>query len=188
VLKRTFCVCLTALAVLLFSGCSQKAAGPTLPVILTTPSPVISIIATTAPILTPTPTAGVTENRIGYVRKVKTTLGVNYVTIDYVEFLTGTAAIDAARAHGDAQQDEHGDWYVDDDYYIVNDNPLLRTFPLSATCSIRVVDLSSGSITPVSITFNHLKAMGPTFGSGELLMHISVVNGIVQSLEEQFRP
>ena len=94
------------------------------------------------------------------------------------------------RRDGYAEQDEHGIWYVPNDYYIQNDNKTLRTFEVSPSASIKIVDLAgSGSDIPMkSISFAKLKTMGPTFADGDLLMHVNVVSGIVQSLEEQFRP
>jgi hypothetical protein len=168
------------LIALLLTGCTPGVAEKT-PASLATPS----AAPTTA--LTPAPTVGVTENQIGYVRTASTTGGKNYIDIDYVQFLTGQAAIDAAKADGKAEKDEHGNWYVPNDYYIVNDNPKLRTFEVSPTASIKIVDLSSG-VKLKSITFVQLKTMGPTFADRKLLMHCNVANGIVVALEEQFRP
>ncbi len=190
--KRAISIALTALAVL-FVGCTPKPPGPTTSVsatpiataaVTSTPVATSTPIATPTPVLTPTPTAGVTENRIGYVRKAYTSNGKNYIDIDYVQFLTGQAAIDAAKADGIAEQDEHGNWYVPNDYYIVNDSSQLRTFEVSSTAAIKLDDGSAKK----SITFAKLKSMGPTFDDGEMLMHCKVVNGIVTSLIQQFVP
>ena len=135
------------------------------------------------------PTAGVSEEKIGFVRKVYTENGINYVSIDYVDFYTGDAAVEKAKEHGDALQDEDGNWYLDDDgYYIVNDNTQLRTFPLSADCSIKVVDYSGSSIKLKATTFTKLKSTGLTFDSGEMLMNIRVENGVAKSLEQKYLP
>ncbi len=182
----------------LSSGCTPKGPESTpTPVINTTPTtaivltPTASIpVQTITPTFAPTPTPGITEKRIGYVGKVYTKSGINYIDIDYVNFLTGTAAVEAAKEDGYAEQDELGNWYVPNDYYITNDNKTIRTFQVGLSASIKIVDLAgSGSGIPMkSITFAKLKTMGPTFADGVLLMHVDVVSGIVQSLEEQFRP
>ena len=188
--KRAICIGLTVLAVL-FVGCTPTTPGPTAST-AATPTATIAATATpigsTTPVSSPTPvvtpTAEVTENRIGYVRKAYTKDGKNYIDIDYVQFLTGQAAIDAAKTAGDAEQDDHGNWYVPNDYYIVNDNNQLRTFEVGTSASIK---LDQGT-SKKTITFAKLKSMGPTFGDGEMLMHCNVVNGIVTSLLQQFVP
>ncbi len=50
------------------------------------------------------------------------------LTFDLAEFYQGQAAIDAAAAHGDDE--------VMNDYYIVNDNPKLRTLPVSTDVDV----------------------------------------------------
>jgi hypothetical protein len=186
-MKRVFTLFLILALLMLSAGCTPggpaKTATPTLgglPVLTLTP--VASLV--------PTPTPGVSEKRIGFVRKAYTKSGVNYVDIDYVSFLTGAEAVEKAKADGMAEQDEDGTWYVPNDYYISNDNPMLRTFPLGSTCSIKIVDLGgSGAEIPMkSLTFAQFKAKGPTFDDGEMLMYINVQNGIAVSLEEQYRP
>jgi len=81
------------------------------------------------PTATPSPTpkpkpAPVTGKRFGYIRKFETKSGTVYVTMDQAEFLTGKAAAAAATAHGDESPPPN-------DYYIVNDNRQLRTFPIA---------------------------------------------------------
>jgi len=52
------------------------------------------------------------------------------LTFDLAEFLKDEAAQEAAAAHGDE---------VTDGYYIVNDNPLLRTMPIAPDAIVRYV-------------------------------------------------
>ena len=72
----------------------------------------------------PAKPTGVTGKRFGYIKKIETKGGKVYVTMDQAEFLTGKAAADAATAHGDESPPPN-------DYYIVNDNSKLRTYPVS---------------------------------------------------------
>ena len=65
-----------------------------------------------------------------YAKKVVGSEGGQSLTFDLALFLTDQAAIDAATAHGDESPPPNG-------YYIVNDNTLLRTIPISPTVSIR---------------------------------------------------
>ena len=58
--------------------------------------------------------------------------GVRKLKIDYVDFLTGAEADAAAIADGFISPGEH----VDNDYYVRNNNPRLRTFFVSNTVEI----------------------------------------------------
>jgi len=189
---------LMILAALMIIGCAPKLPVPTVsvkPTATATPIGTTAIAtATTQPTgtaaVTPSPTpTNVTEKRIGFVRKAYTEAGVNYITIDYVNFLSGDAAIEKAKEDGKAEQDENGKWFVSNDYYISNDNKAVRTFPLKSNCTIKVVDWDSNEdITSKSITFAELKSKGPEFDDGELLMDVDVVNGLIKSMVERYRP
>lgn len=203
--RRLAFFCVVCLSVLLFAGCLQvnvptppvtaplasPEVSPTPPPVSPTVSAVVTPSATPSPSPSlspsPSPSVGVTEKKIGFVQKAWTASGKNYITIDYVDFLTGQAAIDKAVADGKAEIDEHGNYSVPNDYYISNENPMLRTFELSPSCAIRVVNQSHAPDLK-SVTFTQFKTMGPTFGAEEMLMHIDVKDGVVQSLKEEFRP
>jgi hypothetical protein len=165
---------------MLFAGCTSGTSQ--------TPAATATPLKTAEPTAaaSPTATVAVTENQIGYVLTASVTGGKNYISIDYVQFLTGQAAIDAAKTDGVAQKDSQGHWYVDNDYYIVNDNTKIRTFEVAPTASIKV--LKTGSSELKSVTFSQFMALGPTFASGKMLMHCNVVGGIVVALEQQFVP
>jgi hypothetical protein len=64
--------------------------------------------------------------------------GTHKIKIDYVDFLTGDAADAAAVAAGEIAAGEH----VDNDYYIRNNNPKLRTFTVSGSAVITTDDRS----------------------------------------------
>jgi len=57
------------------------------------------------------------------------------LTIDFAEFLTGEEANEAAVAAGDIAPGE----FVDNDYYIRNENPMLRTFPVAPDVDLQVI-------------------------------------------------
>lgn len=67
---------------------------------------------------------------LGYIDKVWGEGGKRYLSIDYAEFLTGRAAVDAAAAAGHTM--EPGE----DQYWIRNDNPQKRTFSVSDSVAI----------------------------------------------------
>jgi hypothetical protein len=114
---------------------TQASGGP-----LTTvsPSPTPSSTTPTAtasssasPTTSPEPHNTIPDGRhFVYAKKVVHDGGDQALTFDLALFLTDQAADDAATAHGDESPPPNG-------YYIVNDNPLLRTVPISPTVSIR---------------------------------------------------
>ncbi len=108
------------------------------------------------------------------------------MTFDLAYFLTGDAANQAAAARGDETP-------VPNDYYIVNDNPLLRTLPISAQVEVRIIDwlnccdLVEGTFSGLAsaVAKNHPK------GSylGRLSQYwITVTNGVIVKIEEQYLP
>ncbi|MBS1564175.1 MAG: hypothetical protein JST39_07285 [Bacteroidetes bacterium] len=60
--------------------------------------------------------------------------GIPYIDADYIQFLMGDAAIEAAKK----KKEE-----VMDDYYIVNDNPQLRSLPLAGNFTFIAVENSA---------------------------------------------
>ncbi len=182
--KRVYSICMACLAVLLVAGCGTPVSAPSATVEMT-PSPTAMETPTPTLITTPTP---VTEKRIGFVRDAYTHDGIDYIVIDYVSFLTGDDAVEKAKEDGMAEQDMDGTWYVPNDYYIANDNPALRTFPLSGECTIGIIDFSGagGGLAMIEITLAELKAYD--LADGRMLMHVDVKNGVVENLEEQYRP
>jgi len=80
-----------------------------------------------------TETVGKTARSHGYVRRFYQKNGQYFVDVDYIQFLSGEAAVAAARRKGDAQEEVvKGDtvYSVFNDYYIVNDDPEVRTLRL----------------------------------------------------------
>ena len=112
-------ICLTAIAALMLTGCNldennthkkpshaaHASDSPTVKLVPVTPQSV--------------PEAG----QYCFVTKVYDKEGDTYIDADYVQFLMGDAAIAAAKKKGEAEA-------VQDDYYIVNDNPKIRSLKL----------------------------------------------------------
>ena len=63
--------------------------------------------------------------------------------------LTGQAAVDAAHAAGDIPADQD---YVENDYYIVNDNPALRSLAVVPDAQVTIVQGGSPDQQPSGIT------------------------------------
>jgi hypothetical protein len=150
----------------------------------TTPPP------TTTPPTTPSPTAPVLADGKHPVYLTKIDVSGHQLTFDLIQFLTGAAAKKAwVKDHP-----EYPDG-PDNDYYIVNENPLLRTLPVSTTVMVKVVNLGApGGVSLVSIKFADLpKHLSDNEAPAEgRLWHapfwIVVSHGVIVSMEEQFLP
>ncbi len=113
------------------------------------------------------------------------------ITFDLIEFLTGDAAKQAwKKANPGSDQDG-----PDDDYYIVNDNPKLRTLPIASTVTVSVLQNDGGSPDPMSITLAafpaYLAHAKPDTSDHQLSYNpfwLTVQNGQIVKIEEQFVP
>lgn len=83
---------------------------------------------------TPVPTPQLEDGKhFGYIRSVGLSTQPATMVFDLAYFLTGEDAVQAAKEHGD-------EYPPPNDYYIVNDNPKLRTLPLAPEVKIRLID------------------------------------------------
>jgi hypothetical protein len=109
------------------------------------------------------------------------------IKIDYVEMFTGAQAL--AKAHEDGADvieiDENGHEYIPNDYYIRNNNAQLRTLPLAASCVIKLVDNSIDATGMRTVSFNEFSQETLEY---HRLMYVTLANGIVQSMSEQYLP
>jgi len=174
------------------SATSIVGAGST-PTPTTTPSPVV-----TPPTPPPAKSSAATQtsltaNDVTHQATFVTETGVadggaDTVTFDYVQFLTGAAAQKAATAHGDT---------VENDYYVANDNPRLRTFPVASSVAI-VMHPGEGPQYHHNLTLDQFKALvasGSAVYAGQhynwhnkMTFWINVKNGKVTRIENQWVP
>jgi hypothetical protein len=168
---------------------SASVAGSTSTVATTTPvTPPAPVVKTTTPAK---PVALAVSSDVAkqptLITKVKQLPSGSWQgTFDYVQFLTGSAALKAAKAHGDT---------VDNDYYVVNDNKKLRTFPLSSGV---VIQLHPGSGPTYSryFTIDEFKTLledgtatyGGKYYTGNGMYYIDVKNGQVTRIETLWVP
>jgi hypothetical protein len=129
---------------------------------------------------------GPSEKQPGYVQSVSNLSGAWSLKIDYVQFLTGGEAADAAAARGDESPPPN-------DYYIVNDNPKIREFPIKPGISVKVVTNPDGGSDPEghSVTLGEWAAFmngteAEIFRSN--LYWVTVTNGTVIAIEAQYVP
>jgi hypothetical protein len=182
------------LVLLLATGCSSHRTvdlgpGPA-PIESVTPSPSATDTAspTTAATPTdsaaPTPTADASALTNGKHPVYLTTVDVDgrKLTIDVVQFFTGSAAADAAKQDGAAEVPPPND------YWIRNANKLLRTLPIATDATITVNTLagetSGDSAKDVSVTLAQLAG----YNLANHLFWVTVDNGTITKIAEQFLP
>lgn len=123
---------------------------------------------------------GVNETAFGYVQSVQKKGDSFQLTIDYAQLLTGNEAVIAAREDGEIPPDQD---YIDDDYYIRNENSKLRTFPIAPDANI-VLLLSGDPESTETLT----PAEYASSVNDEVGVHITVINGAVTKIEQQYFP
>jgi hypothetical protein len=101
------------------------------------------------------------------------------VTFDLIVFLTGQAAKDEWLKQN--PQDPSG---PPNDYMVVNNNPLLRTLPVSANVAVKAIKDGTADLVP--IPFADLPAQADPPGSR--IFWITVAKGQITQMEEQFVP
>jgi hypothetical protein len=103
------------------------------------------------------------EKQIGYIKKVYTKGGKNYLDIDYIQWLTGAEAQKAMREDGECPKT--GECIVMDDYYIRNVNPQIRTFEILPNIEIMMQTYTmekTGQIQPKKISFSQFSQIWNT--------------------------
>lgn len=132
-----------------------------------------------------TPT-GPTERQPGYVKSVVNSAGNWVLTIDYIQFLTGGEAAEAAAAHGDESPPPN-------DYYIVNDNPKLREFPVQAGIGVIVVTNTDGTSDSAGHAMSVSEWAAALSGAHAEVFKsnpywVTVTNGTITAIEAQYVP
>ncbi len=91
----------------------------------------------------------------GIIKEIWEENGTRKLTIDYVDYLTGAEADAAAIAAGEIAAGQH----VEDDYYVRNNNPKLRTFTVSDSVAVTLDPRRSHDEGLVPITWAELSAL-----------------------------
>jgi hypothetical protein len=110
------------------------------------------------------------------------------LVLDLAYFLTGAEANEAADEHGDEVP-------VPNDYYIVNDNPKLRTLDVAPDVEVLVIDwgncceLQEGEIQPFVDAFaTEDHAWDAMYQGSDSWYWLTVEDGVVVEIEEQYLP
>lgn len=99
------------------------------------------------------------EKNMGYIKKIYAKNGKNYLDIDYIQWLYGQEAEKAMREDGRCPKS--GECIVYDDYYIRNQNPLIRTFEIAPDVAIKMQTFNSeneGLVAGRAISLETLKS------------------------------
>ncbi|MBU3161542.1 hypothetical protein KPL37_17690 [Clostridium frigoris] len=130
------------------------------------------------------------SKQIGYISKVYEKAGRRYLSFDDVKFLTGNAAIEAAKKDGTAIY-EDGKYYVDDDYYIVNNNKNTKSYVIASNASLKLlgflINPSNNDINNHSTNYANFKRIANS-RNGYLLCYIYTQNNIIVKAESQYTP
>jgi len=166
----------------------------------TTPETTVS--DTTTPETTATTAPGTPEiadgREFAYVTAVTVTGKETVVTADYAQFLTGEEADRAAREAGVIGEGES----VPNDFFIVNQNPRLRSIPLAADAPIAVQAcfVDGECVTTVEVSVDQWVALVTGrqpddlpegfqwYGQGTLPYWLTIENGVIVDVEEQYLP
>lgn len=111
------------------------------------------------------------------------------ITIDVIQFLTGQEAIDAY--HAEHPDDPLG---PPNDFWVVNANPRLRTMPVSADVSVRLVRLAENGVDLDPATWDelpdYLSQQQPPGDDGLSWspFWLDVNDGVVTGITEQYTP
>jgi hypothetical protein len=150
--------------------------NPSIAPVSPTPSPTVS------PSSTPDPDADELANGRYFVAATAVRDGAPpTVEFDLAYLLTGRQAEQAAADHGDL---------LETDYYIVNDNPLLRALPVSPVIQVSYVpegaccSLRPGSFEPWAAAIN--EEFANDYAGPDAYWWITVQAGEIVRIEEQF--
>ncbi len=125
----------------------------------------------------------------GYVTAIN--IGGSTVTIDIAELLTGDAAVTAAIEDGAL---EPGETSIDNDYYVRNKNPKLRTVTVGPTAPVNVLsspgspDLESGNLQKLAEALTAVPVGDPAEGGPRLPVQIVARGGLISRIDEVFFP
>lgn len=131
----------------------------------------------------PTPTS---ERQPGMVVAVAGTPDAYVLTIDYVLFLSGPEANAAATAHGDESPPPN-------DYYVVNDNPKLREFPIQPGIPVTVVSNDDGTSDAQGHTITLAQWVAALSGPAAdvykaSIYWVTITDGTITAIEAQYVP
>lgn len=130
----------------------------------------------------------VTENRFAYIKSFENLDSNLFITVDYVDYLTGQEATEAEwRDKAYYVDGEDTITNITDGYYISNIDPQLRTFQLQEKISVEhIIDDDGPQVMSKQKPLNSKQL--DTYIKNETLLFIHVTNGIVKRVDERYMP
>lgn len=129
-----------------------------------------------------------TTNQYGNIVQVFEIGDTTYLKVDYVQYLTGDAAIEAARNANEVDtfktKDGKLEFAVPNDYFILNESKRTRKIALAKNCTFDLL-YKPDRVTP--ITDNSLKSLIEIYSDNVFLLTINK-NGYVIKIKEMFQP
>jgi len=131
----------------------------------------------------------VKSKQIGYISMVYEEGGKKYLKFDDVKFLMGDEAIEAAKKDGVATY-ENGEYFVDDDYYIVNNSEKIKNYVIADNATLNLlgfwIDSLNGDGNNHSVSYNKFKSISSE--NEHMLCYIYAENNVVVKIEGQYTP
>ena len=89
------------------------------------------------------------------------------IAADFVQMLTGKAAVEAAKKAGEAEYDINKKkdtvWYVPNDFFVLNSNPAIRQLQISSAAQIFLVKTGGSALVKSSMQKLKNNFMGKLF-------------------------
>jgi hypothetical protein len=149
--------------------------------------PTVTTSAGTASAGTTSKPAPKTVKEFTFVKSMSESGGKFWMKADFAQFLTGSAAAAAATAHGDESPPPN-------DYYIVNDNAKIRTFPIKSGIKVKVYGFggdgaSTSRMIPLGQFFDLMPGGTSTQEPWKSAPYwIWVKSGVIAKIEQQYLP
>lgn len=115
---------------------------------------------------------------LGYIKSVSNLNGNYSLKIDYIEWDSCTPAV------GQPESCNNG-------YKIINNNPLIRTLPISNTATIETLSITGLLTSPTLTTLSSFKTFFDSTKfpwKNTIPFHVTIVNGIITEITEQYIP
>ena len=151
-------------------------------------TPSSKIDTTTTRVDTGTETRSSTQEQYTYIVRIFQKGDIIFLDADYIQYLTGEAAIEAAKkAHqADTLKTEDGKTHISvpNDYFIVNENNKIRQLPLAKDCVFDLI-INPGRVNPIAD--NSLKSLQIIFKESPFILTLND-SGVVVKIKELFVP
>lgn len=164
---------------------------------LSSPSIVPSPTSQQLPTQTVSPKSENTENQIGYVKSIFTKDGVDYLTIDYVQWLNQ----EEGECHSSSETQSSTPECNPNGYLIVNNNSQIRTFEISNSIVIDFSDFKgtglvwkdNQALTTESISLDEFKEIFSEKDASikwlkDAIYHIELSENTVVKIRYQYQP